>query len=140
MNDIQILNNDLADAINKITDAVKENQMLTDSIVQKLSQIEPVRQEEKKPEPEPPKEKVYFLPAKKNEQRVWINRIIDKLAIVQGGDTRMAVHTYKGWLLVYHCAALYVPGLLRICLFREQDKGEVMDTHHAAFLGVAGIL
>ena len=92
MSEIQKVNsavtgNNMIDFMSQLDKTIEENEKLTNSIIEKLSQIDVSPSVAKE---EPPKEKVYFLPAKRNERRVWINRIVDKLAIVQGGDTRMA--------------------------------------------------
>ena len=77
-----------------------DNQKLMDIITKKIGSI--CKYAETKatlpvemPANEP--EKIYFLPAKRKEWRLWINRIVDKLAIKDGGEKKIAAaHIWDG--------------------------------------------
>lgn len=77
-----------------------DNQKLMDIITKKIGSI--CKYAETKatlpvgmPVNEP--EKIYFLPAKRKEWRLWINRIVDKLAIKDGGEKKIAAaHIWDG--------------------------------------------
>lgn len=89
-----------ADALLILDKTLEENRNIVNDIVKKINDIQSffkssaqnLPSENEKPVEVPDAledYKTYYLPAKRKEWRVWINRVIDKLAIKHGGDQKI---------------------------------------------------
>ena len=95
--------NDTDFDLKSLEKVLADNQQLAATLIEKLAQVNATANNKTVDKLDPYEgDKIYYLPAKRNKWRLWINRVVDKLAIKysnEQGDARIAAG--KIWNALY---------------------------------------